>query len=261
MLIRIPSIPRFVQWLGLWAAILLVCGWFAVESKSFQTCINQPNQTNQTKPNEASENGSPILAVSVGYQGCLGKFVSDDHDAIIAVATVLLTFVTSGLVVVGFMQMNTSRAQLRAYISVVAGNLLVPDGNEIVRFEFQPGILNTGQTPAHNVRTRGIAEIRNFPLPPNSIFELPNKSPNASNVLLGPQQSTFVALSIKDPILNAVEIAALKENRHRRLVVYGIVEYDDVFGRPHYTRFCQTVAWATNGQSFANWDAQHNDAN
>jgi hypothetical protein len=78
-------------------------------------------------------------------------------DVWTAAATVLLTFITGGLVIVGYWQIRTIRAQLRAYVFVSAAKVTnVVEGNDIPQVHVY--IKNYGQTPAYELRNphRGI---------------------------------------------------------------------------------------------------------
>jgi hypothetical protein len=79
--------------------------------------------------------------------GKIGEAFSDS-DFVTAFATVLLALITGGLVLVGYRQIQTSRAQLRAYVSVFGTDCNVKDG----RFTSHYEIFNAGQTPANNMR-------------------------------------------------------------------------------------------------------------
>ena len=84
----------------------------------------------------------------------------DAHNAIItALATVLLAIITLGLVWSGVQQHKTTRAQLRAYLSVIIGTAVYQERDKNFRFEAKPAIVNNGQTPAYNVRYRIKADI------------------------------------------------------------------------------------------------------
>jgi hypothetical protein len=153
------KIPHPVYWAILGVVVLGLSAWFVTGSKSFQSCIHQSNQADAHTADNASKNGSANVSISVGYWDCTGQFVIDDHDAITAIATALLTFVTAGLVWIGFQQFNTTRAQLRAYVlvegaSIVDGptfpNVLVPVATGCVHSMVT--IKNFGATPAFDVR-------------------------------------------------------------------------------------------------------------
>jgi hypothetical protein len=82
-------------------------------------------------------------------------------DVITAISTVLLTFVTAGLVWVGYQQIRTTRFQLRAYVypdsvGLVEVTMLNPPQPNRAN---EPCIVflwkNTGQTPATNVISWG----------------------------------------------------------------------------------------------------------
>jgi len=91
------------------------CVVLILGSSDFQACVGQ-NETNQS--GKASDESLPIFSVAITYRDCFGRFANENNGAITALATVLLTFVTAGLVWVGYRQIITTRAQLRAYIAI-----------------------------------------------------------------------------------------------------------------------------------------------
>jgi hypothetical protein len=97
------------------------------------------------------------------------KYVCDARiaDAYIAFFGLLLVIVTGGLVWIGYMQIRTARAQLRAYVFVDVIRIThVGDGDGIP--EAQVYIKNCGQTPAYQCRgVGGFAISPFFPPPPD----------------------------------------------------------------------------------------------
>src|SRR2546430_15101291 len=97
----------------------------------------------------------PFLLIKVA------KTLNDYGVAIAALATVLLTFVTGGLVWVGYIQLRTTRAQLRAYAFVESAHI---EGVAIG----QPSrayvtIKNFGQTSAFRLRQWARMGFQSFP--------------------------------------------------------------------------------------------------
>jgi hypothetical protein len=114
------------KWLArlTWAliALVLVLGPFVgmFSSKNFQYCSTHQGDY-PTAQND--EHKTPAVFVPEAsnvriFWQCAGGFANDNGTAITALATVLLTIVTSGLVLIGYRQIKTTRAELRAYIFV-----------------------------------------------------------------------------------------------------------------------------------------------
>jgi hypothetical protein len=121
---------------------LAIFVWVETFSSSFQTCIQQET------------------AISLrDYARCTERFAETHNAMITALATVLLAVITLGLVWSGVEQQNTTRAQLRAYLSVIIGTAVYQERHKGLKFEAKPTILNNGQTPAYNVRYRAKADI------------------------------------------------------------------------------------------------------
>lgn len=139
-------------------------------------------------------------------------------------------------------QRKFSRAQMRAYLTVVIGSGVYQEREKDLRFEVKPLLKNTGFTPAHKVKYWAIANVLPHPLPVG--FNFPEKNEAIGNYVLG---------SNHDLILNAIVIGnffddevaqAVKEGRgDGRLYVWGKVSYEDVFRKPHFAKFCQSIYW------------------
>src|SRR5260221_4811581 len=77
----------------------------------------------------------------------IGQFLEAHAGAITGIATAVLAVITWRLVTLGKEQSGTTRAQLRAYLSVIVGYAVYQD--QKYKFEAKPVILNNGQTPAY----------------------------------------------------------------------------------------------------------------
>jgi hypothetical protein len=49
--------------------------------------------------------------------------------------------------------------------------------------------------------------------------------------------------AVLDHVVQANEIQDIKMGKGKALWVWGIVHYDDVFGKPHFAQFCQRLVW------------------
>ena len=123
---------------------------------------------------------------------CLASFwprATDHWSALITgIATVVLAVITWRLVALGIEQSATTRAQLRAYLSVVIGLGVNQDRVRELKFEAKPFILNNGETPAYNVRVRIKAEILTDVQIPNFVFIEPPDVPQ-SQASIGPKEN------------------------------------------------------------------------
>jgi hypothetical protein len=125
-------------------------------SANYNYCVSHEgaHTSGQYNP-EDSPIIEPAIANPTGFNlvlHCSGVYANQNAGAITAAATLLLTFITAGLVWLGYLQYTTARTQLRAYIAVETLGLSEGDapyqGWPRGRFT----IKNTGQTPARNVR-------------------------------------------------------------------------------------------------------------
>jgi hypothetical protein len=177
-------------------------------------------------------------------------------DVVIAIFSILLVFVTVGLVLVGWIQARrmrvTARQQLRAYVFVdniavynvttplawEVGNNYQPTGAEITHSARGPFVVmvikNTGQTPANNVINWGDVILREFPLK----GKLPSPSGKALFVTKSSIPTGGVStktLSMPTPLL-ADEVGDLKRGT-KAIYVFGYISYRDAFGRRRKTNY------------------------
>ena len=175
----------------------------------------------------------------------IAQVLEEYAGAITGVATVLLAVVTWRLVTLGQEQSRTTRRQLRAYLSVVVGTAVYQDDRN--RFEAKPFILNNGQTPAYNVRYRIKAEILGDTVAQDYTFTEPPDVPKSQSSI-GPHETRLMSgiLSYRVP---DGEIPDIKQGKGKALWVWGVVHYDDAFGEPHFTQFCQRLYWLLDDSS------------
>jgi hypothetical protein len=150
--------------------------------------------------------------------------------------------------------------QMRAYLTVVVGEALYQDRKANIRFEGKPLLVNTGQTPAHKVQYRAKAAVLPWPLPPNfKLPQLPEKSEGSS--VVGPRQNANLS-AIVDNYLPDQDVDSVKcVKGDQGLYVWGVVDYEDIFGEPHETKFCQQIHWRMNNTVFGLYVPGLNDAN
>ncbi len=151
--------------------------------------------------------------------------------------------------------------QMRAYLSVNIHRGMYQDRKNGLKFEINPSLLNSGHTPAHNLKYWATAEILPFPLPDNFEFPVPiNKSPNS--YVLHPNHGIELNALVNDFVPDG-EVEAIKLGTERRVHIWGIVTYDDVFGESHMTKFCHSLFWVKVGDQEVirgTYSNHHNEA-
>jgi hypothetical protein len=103
--------------------VLLLPAWI---SQSYTQCVEHAGQqptAQQTEKGEMALQGPRYSGVMLQIH-CAGEFAEHNAHSITGLATVLLAFVTAGLVWLGYEQSVTTRAQLRAYIFVEHANIV-----------------------------------------------------------------------------------------------------------------------------------------
>jgi hypothetical protein len=142
-----------------------------------------------------------------------------------ALATVLLTIVTGGLLVFAFRQDRTTRGQLRAYI--------FPDDpkiEDVAPLNYPIAILfikNYGRTPAEKVTAEFALEFDTYPKPTGKALDTP-KLDEVSRSAVPPESRIEIRVE-RDDTLTSPEFEALKAG-HAALYVVGVIRYTDNFG-------------------------------
>lgn len=143
-------------------------------------------------------------------------------------------------------QTNIMSADLRAWITVEESNITeFGEGKPIfTRVKF----VNSGKSPALKVFTFANLEIRDTPVP-EPMPPLPTDGAG-SRAVLGPQSTYTIALKLDKQTTQTIqEIIA----GQKKVYVWGIVEYDDIFGVRHRTKFCLVnSSWTKNFNACGN---------
>ncbi len=149
--------------------------------------------------------------------------------------------------------------QMRAYVSVLVGNAtaqLRPG----LKFDARPILRNTGNTPAHRVRYRIMADILPVPLPADFHFALPQRNDQQGMTVHPHQPFDLFALVnhfVPDDEVEIIKIAT----SGRALYCWGLVEYDDAFGNARATKFCHMILWLPGAGIYGHYDGRFNEAN
>jgi hypothetical protein len=156
---------------------------------------------------------------------------------------------------------ETTKRELRAYLTVVVGGAVYQERAKNLKFEAKPVMLNTGRTPAHKVRYRAAAQILTHPLPAEFSFNV--ETPFVGSGILG-LGGNFILNAIVPDFVDDTEVPSIKQAADGRfLFVWGEVSYEDVFGQPHWVKFCQRLFWVPGPQGegiVGFYDERHNDS-
>jgi hypothetical protein len=227
--------------------------WVASYSSSFQSCISQEGGQNAAKKGESQ---SHTIFVVSSHLRCAARFAESHNGVITAIATVLLTFVTGGLVFTGYQQIQTSRAQLRAYVVAYGKNCETTPGQFISHVE----VKNTGQTPARNLKIISQTCILLHPPAADTDYSLVDPGDPSVGVL-GTRQTISSASALKGNKTFQEEFdEATAENGWLRVYTYGTVFYTDVFKNSQWTNFCFYFQWESKSKVAATASQYHNDA-
>jgi hypothetical protein len=142
---------------------------------------------------------------------------------------------------------EVSKRELRAYLTVVVGGAIFQqrrdeDKGGDLKFESDPLIANTGRTPARNVTFKARSAILPIPLPQGiNLPDAPDEGIGGN--ILGPQQNANM-FAVVDGFCADKDVDSIKYAKgDNGLYVWGRVTYEDVFGRNHFTLFCQQIYW------------------
>jgi hypothetical protein len=148
-------------------------------------------------------------------------------------------------------------AIIRAYLSVVIGTAAPQNRKDNVKFEAKPLLVNSGNTPARNVKIRISAEIIPNGKTESFTYAVPNELAKAAAVA-APHQNYTLSAIVKDFVPDA-DVPDIKDGGKGVLAVWGLVTYDDIFGDSHTTKFGQFLFWYPNQTVFGFYIGGQND--
>jgi hypothetical protein len=150
-------------------------------------------------------------------------------------------------------------AIIRAYLSVIIGIATYQERQDGLKFEARPSLVNTGSTPARNVKIRIAAEIVTSAQAENFTYPIPEEIAKAPAVA-APHQTYILSAIVKDFVPDA-DVADIKHGREGKgaLTVWGMVTYDDIFGQSHTTKFAQWLFWYPNQTVYGYYIPGQND--
>lgn len=216
------------------AAGIALCMWFATWSPSYREC--EANYRREIQSNPQGNTDQPVAFSFFDRAGtlfdCEAVFAKENGEAITGIATVLLTLVTGLLVWMAYDQGRTTRAQLRAYIQVLARGVILSDDGKKVRVFVD--ITNVGQTPAFNTQISWGINMFDHPL--TQRLQMVTKDAPTQEKVIYPGSGHAMGKEY----LHLVEaIADLNASKSPvALYVYGRATYDDIFRREQTAEFC-----------------------
>lgn len=148
----------------------------------------------------------------------------------------------------------------RAYLVVVIGTAVYQErreGQDDLYFSVRPLLINTGSTPARKICIRITADILPIPVPDDFGFPVPEVTVNDAGIV-GTHKEYGLSATLNRFVPDE-EVPAIKEGRDRALCAWGLITYEDMYGKPHSTRFGQWITWWTNGNVFGYYLAGQND--
>ena len=125
-----------------------------------------------------------------------------------------------------------SEKRLRAYVQLSVDPTMVIYITDSQPLYCRIDIKNVGQTPAHKVEFHGnicAAELGRA-LPD---IVIPKEK---SRIVIHPGQGFGSTISADNPITSA-DVQRLREDPEYRVFLYGLIEYEDIFGIPRATKF------------------------
>jgi hypothetical protein len=225
--------------------------------------IYQPNPSNDLKDNTCDDCKKRNKEVDSEFWTVWGHRIKIT-DSWLAAFTGLLVVVTGGLIAIGWIQWSLSRdiarRQLRAYCTIVVSGATYQERSKGLKFKGLPRIINTGNTPAHKVGYRASAAILPIQLPNDFTFPLPTDTIGAG--VLGAQHYFDIGAEVDD-FCDDSQVEDIKHGIGKVLYIWGIVTYDDVFGRNWETWFCQSLTWVGEGKDtivYGYYNPRHNKA-
>jgi hypothetical protein len=147
-----------------------------------------------------------------------------------------------------------NKAITRAYLTVIVNAAIFQErgiaGQEDRRFQGIPKLLNTGVTTARKIRIRINADVLPMPIAKDFSFPariVPETSEAPQFLSLGAHQNADLMGGVVDGFAPDQDVAEIKEGVRKALCVWGTIDYEDIFGDPHSTKFGQQLYWWSNG--------------
>jgi len=126
------------------------------------------------------------------------------------------------------------RQQMRAWLTINIGGGIPQARDKGLKFDARPLILNTGLTPARNVRYLIKAAILPIPLPEDFDHSIETEKKAGGNTIGAHQNAQM--LGVVEDYVPDEQVDGIKIGKGTGLYAWGIVFYEDIFGETHTTR-------------------------
>jgi hypothetical protein len=221
--------------------------WVFADSSTFQSCIQekQHHAADDSLNNKGA--GLGVSLVSRPYKICIGEFLKEYRDELLAIFTIVLAFATVFLWVATRDLANeaaeSSRRELRAYVGVSPPKFGKTDPDEVSIL-----VENGGKTPAYQVTgwlnsywINGVGQV----LPDG--FDYPEQERTGNFSVFSSVAVLNAGKSI--PFTFDFDFDHIRRIRNDEisLFLYGHIKYVDVFGKDQFTEFCYQYFVARDG--------------
>ena len=219
-------------WPWILSALLLAAVFYSVTSSTlFQECIQK--EQNQAAAQHLQQSAATVISV---YRPCVGDFVHDNAEDIIACFTIILALSTIFLWVatrdlVGG-HGRTAERQLRAYLSI-AGTFIENYGTQR-HATINWRVKNHGQTPAFDIDYRFTIEVLPVRLPDGFDFPPPQREIRGGATLF--PGADMAAWFHNDRPFTEEEYDGV-EDCTRNIHIWGVMSYRDAFKHRRTTLF------------------------
>jgi hypothetical protein len=178
-----------------------------------------PAQDTQPKPSadeqKRPENWSDAWALS-------------DKIAVISSIAALLQFFA--LVVTVFVLMRTAKRQLRAYVTIIGGNLIIQDKTLHAVLDLK----NSGQTPAYELAIWSQMKTQPSNIP--FVQDRRNDDGIVTTMIVGPSSTTNPRDRLEIPADNDITLPAIR-NDQVWVYIWGRIDYRDAFKCKRFVEF------------------------
>jgi hypothetical protein len=154
-----------------------------------------------------------------------------------------LAFIAVIAAIIYYCQLQQMKRQLtldqRAWVTVSEIKLLAPlKVGE--RPTLQVKFLNSGRTPALDAHGAGVVFIKDS-VKESELVENVLSGGENSHAVIGPNDISYVYIKRSEALENDETFKAIEDGKIRRLFVFGVVWYKDIFGYTHKTRYCYSI--------------------
>ena len=188
-----------------------------------------PSETPKSSNEHDNASNSETCTPTDDFKNTMNKWVRDPNGWI-AICTI-------GLLFIGFcalhISQDTEKKQLRAYLAL--DNMQTSGSGTVINVKFN--VENFGQTPAKNCYISGNLAIMPFPLPSNHVFPIPPTKFKQSSIIT-PRATKPSTVDVHATVTPDEKKEIFSTNSERRLYLFGVLNYQDIFNDYHFLKFC-----------------------